>query len=412
MAAPEGDAIYANAAYVEASGGKLIEAVRHEAMSVTDEGEKHYYERRGYQRISEDNGKSWAELPEADGEKNKGAKGTYQYPPTIILDESRDILISLFCKYEYDPDEPMFGIGNLAQRTRRMYYQVSHDAGTTWTDAEQVIAEGDEFDEVNWAPGVKIGTVGGIASGQHAFLEDGTLVLGFDITHPEAPPGNNTPRDEELYETTVYGQARILEDGETLTWTFGQHIHVEFPLSVGGCGEAALISLGGDRLFNTLRCQGDVESGTYSTRFTTVSEDGGLTWTEPVPLAYEDGETVWTPASMHQFFSSSKSGKTYLLANVLPGPVHSQMPRYPLNIAEFDRERLCVIRDSVQVIQDLPEGAPEERRYTNWGSYEERGSGDLIMTLPEQPKHANFTEMTRPEEFTADCLRYRIRIEG
>jgi hypothetical protein len=32
------------------------------------------------------------------------------------------------------------------------------------------------------------------------------------------------------------------------------------------------------------------------------------------------------------------------------------------------------------------------------------------MTLPEQPKLMDFTAMTRPEQYTADCFRYRISL--
>jgi len=67
-----------------------------------------------------------------------------------------------------------------------------------------------------------------------------------------------------------------------------------------------------------------------------------------------------------------------------------------------------VRRNSLTTVQDLPPNAPRERRYSNWGCYEERGTGDIILTMPEQPKHTNFTEMRDPKEFTADCVRWRI----
>ena len=142
-----------------------------------------------------------------------------------------------------------------------------------------------------------------------------------------------------------------------------------------GCCEPGLAWLGGQRLFNTMRCQGNEAHKIYSTRYTTLSEDGGMTWSEPVPLVYDDGTTVWTPVS----------------------------------IAVFDPERLCVLRDTIRVIQDLPEGAPMTRRYTNFSMSEERGTGDLMLLMPEQPKHMGFEEMTKAEDFEADCIRFRVR---
>ena len=409
IAAPEGDAVYVTGpTYTRAAGTSLVASVRHEALSVKPDGSKSYYSRRLYRRHSEDNGRTW--IDDADGDADGSRAG--RYPGTVILDRMHDVLIMLHCTFEIDPDEAFMAIGNRSGRTRRMFHQLSRDGGSTWTDARQIIDERPEFDELHWAPGIRFGEEGGIAAGQPVFMEDGTLALGFDVSHPEPPPGNTTPRVQEHYASTIYARARLNEDASALSWRFGDEITVEFPKSSDGCCEQAATCLGGSRLFNTMRCQGDEGNGIYSTRYTTLSEDGGMTWTRPEPLKYDDGDTVWTPASVHRFFTSSKTGKTYVLANILPGPVHAQMPRYPLTIAEFDTTRLCVLRDTVQVIQDLPDGAPVQRRYTNWGDYEERGSGDLIMMMPEQPKFMDFSAMTRPEQYTADCIKIRVRFDG
>jgi len=137
-----------------------------------------------------------------------------------------------------------------------------------------------------------------------------------------------------------------------------------------------------------------------------------MTWTRPQPLRYDDGEPVWTPAAVHRFIRSEATGRTLCLANILPGPVYSQTPRYPLHVAQFDPERLCLLRDTVRVVQDLPPGSPVERRYTNWGEYEDRQSGEIVLTMPEQPKFMNFSEMKRAEDFTADCVEFRIRLNA
>lgn len=110
------------------------------------------------------------------------------------------------------------------------------------------------------------------------------------------------------------------------------------------------------------------------------------------------------------FGIGNRMSRTYVLGNFLAKPVHGQVPRYPLCIAELDTDRAVVRRATVRVIQDLPAGAPTDRRYTNWGQYEERGSRDLVLLLPEQPKHMNYEEMRRPEDFTADCIRIRVRL--
>ncbi|MEI6502785.1 MAG: hypothetical protein WCP21_17385, partial [Armatimonadota bacterium] len=83
---------------------------------------------------------------------------------------------------------------------------------------------------------------------------------------------------------------------------------------------------------------------------------------------------------------------------------YTQTPRYPLYIAEFDAKRLCLIRDSLHTIDDWREGLPRDVRFTNWGSYVDRETGEIVLTMPEEPK-------VSWADLTADCYRYRIALE-
>lgn len=401
--------VYSNPAYASIHGTSLIETVRHEALHLQPDGSRQYYERRLYRRRSDDNGRTWTETEVLHRSGPERLAGQHLFPMSTILDPHRNVLIGMYASYELDPTEPQFASGNRIGRTYRTYYQLSRDSGHTWTAPRQVIDERPGFNAQHWGPVMEFGEIGAVSDGQFVFLPDGTLVLGFSACHPRIPAGDTGGNAREGYWSVIYAQARWTADGQDLRWRFGQDIAVDFPLAGGGCCEAALAWLGGNRVFNTMRCQGDEAAGIYSTRYTTTSEDGGLTWTLPEPLRYEDGATVWTPAAVHRFVPSSRNGKTYLLTNILPGPVYHQTPRYPLTIAEFDVVRCRVLRDTVQVIQDLPPGAPVDRRYTNFGLYEERGTGDLILHLPEMPRTKNFEEML-PEDFGSDCIQFRVQL--
>ena len=406
--AEEGTAPHASVTYARAQGSEMFASVRDAAMHVKPKGDRHYYARRLYTRRSLYDGRTWVEEDELERCGPKQLEATQTMHMGLLLDPYHDLLIDLYMTHEVDLGEGMFAIGNTQQRTQRSWYRLSRDGGRSWSEAQQIIDAGDGYDADHWAPGVTFGTQGARPSGQSLFLADGTLVVGFTVMHPEKPADH--PRGGSYYITTRYAQARLTHAGDRLDWRFGDEITVAFPLSTMGCAEPALTRLEGDRLYNTMRCQGSPEHGTYAVRYSTLSEDGGMTWTAPEPLVYDDGETVWTPASVHRFFLSSKTGKTYLLANILEAPVYHQKPRYPLCLAEFDIRGVCVLRDTVEVIQDLPPGAPAERRYTNFSMHEERGNLDLILVMPEQPRDVNFTEMARPEEFTADCFAWRVRL--
>jgi hypothetical protein len=399
ISAREGMAVYAqNPSYTNVEGSDLLVSVKDEGMLVDPAVGKVYYHDRIYRRRSTDGGVSWIDEPNFSEEDPTDLTGEHRNVPMHVLDPNTNVLISFYSTYDIDPNEPMFSAGNLRQRTYRMHYQISRDGGLAWSGSQQVIDCREGHDATQWAPVLRYGERGALADMlAYTWLEDGSLVFGMTVKGASV-------------EGTIYARARWSEAGSTLDFTFGDLITVGPDFTGRRCCEPAVTCLGGERLFNAMRCQGDEASGIHSTRQCTISEDGGMTWSNPEPLRYDDGDPVWNPASFSQFVKSTKTGKTYWLANILPGPVYGQTPRYPLTIAEFDTEACCILKDTVRVILDLPEGAPDERRYTNWGLYEERGTGDLIMTLPEQPKFMNYTDMTKAEEFTADCVKVRIKI--
>lgn len=409
LKAESGDSIYAGAAYSRRDNFELLENIRHEALFFAAGGQRHYYSRRLRQRRSPDNGQTWAVIADSVFDQADMRKaGDHRFPAGNFLLPGPDIFVELGLVYSYRPEEPQFGLGNTIGRTYRTLYRFTGDGGTTWSDWRQAIDHRPAYDANNWAPGVAFGIQGGVGDGQAVLVDDSSVLMGFTIHESTIPQGDKTLRSREIYSTVRYARARWRSQSRELEWTFGDPVLVPYPDAAGGACEPALARLVDGRWFNTMRCQGDEASRIYSRRMTTISTDGGMTWSKPVPLAYEDGSTVWTPASFHRFFVHSRTGKTFLLANILPGPVFAQTPRYPLCIAEFDAARGVVLKRTVSVIQDRPPGAPADRRYTNFGCREDRRTGELVLTLPEHPLHKNYDAMTEPGDYTGDCIIFRI----
>jgi hypothetical protein len=413
LRAPEGIALYAqNPSYVSARGEELVESVKHEALHFDGQGRKVYYHPRLFRRFSSDHGRTWTAGPDQSTERpGEQLAGRRRNVSLHGLDMRRDALVSLYCTYDVDPAQEMFAVGNLRKRTYRPWYELSFDGARTWTPSRPVVDERPGYDETHWGPGLIVGHCGASTDlSAPVWLGDGSILFGLTLTHAPLPGDDVRAPGRPGRMGVCYLRGRWNAAGTDLTWRLGAPVVLDPAQSPAGCCEPAPAALGGERLFNVMRCQGDEARGVPSTRYATYSTDGGDSWSTPTPLAYEDGQTVWSPASLSSFFRSSRTGRWYWLANILPGPVYHQMPRYPLCLAEFDPERRCLLRNSIQVIQDRPADMPEQVRYTNWGFYEERGTGDLILTLPEQPKRMDFTAMTRPEDYTADCLRYRVRL--
>lgn len=409
LKAPAGDSIYSGAVYAGNKGLTLFEKIRHESLYISDSGNRHYYSRRLAQRLSEDNGKTWRTLEEFVEPSAILKPGTHRMPLGMVLLPGPNVLISIETAYTFKPDEAMFGIGNARSRTLRTFYRISRDQGKTWSSACQVIDHRPGHDENHWMPGVTCGIQGGVGDGQAELIDDNTFLMGFAVYCPEAPKEDRSERAKEIYTTVTYAQARWNDQKKTLEWTFGETIAVPFPQAAGGCCEPALAKLSGGRWLNTMRCQGDKALNIHSRRMATISSDNGMTWSKPVPLKHDDDSVAWTPASFHRFFVSERTGKTYLIANFLPGPVHAQTPRYPLAIAEFDIDRAVVLKKTLTMIQDLPPGAPVDRRYTNFGNYQDRETGELVLTLPEHPMTKNYDQLSEPADYTGDCLIYRIK---
>lgn len=412
LAAPPGLAAYAqNPSYTSAARATLVESVKFEALQINAQGMKTYYQPRIFRRYSQDNGRTWAATSDQSTEHPSSLAGRRRTVSLHGLDVGHDALVSIYCTYEVDPSQDMFAVGNRRKRTYRPWYELSFNGGKSWTIAKPVVDERSGYDETHWGPDLIHGHSGAQSdlSGP-VWLGDGSVVVGLTLTNSPLPGDRADTPGRRGRMGVAYMRGRWNSDGTDMTWRIGAPVLLTAEQSPAGCCEPAPAVLGGQRLFNVMRCQGDESRGIHSTRYATYSTDGGQTWSTPEPLRYDDGQPVWTPASLSAFFHSSRSGRWFWLANILPGPVHGQTPRYPLSVAEFDPARCCIIRSSVRVIQDRPPGLPNEVRYTNWGCYEDRVTGEMVLTLPEQPKLMDFSDMTCPEDFTADCMRYRVRL--
>ncbi len=282
----------------------------------------------------------------------------------------------------------------------RFYYQVSEDEGLTWDDPRQIVHSGGGCDARRWMPDFDPQQHAAQFDQPHPVtLDDGTLVFGFTM---------KTPR----YRTRFF-RGRWNPAAKAMDWEASRPIDVPSEVSGSGPCEPDLLPLGGQRLLATMRTQGIPAKKVPTTRQAALSEDGGRTWSRPEPLKYDDGTPVWVPAAISVFERDPASDRVFWFANIQPEPVYGQIPRYPLTIAELDTKRLCILKDSVTVIQDLPPGAPRAgdpkkgelgRRYSNFGHYVDRQTGEFVLLVAEEPR-------VTWDDYWSDTIRFRVKVK-
>ena len=195
--------------------------------------------------------------------------------------------------------------------------------------------------------------------------------------------------------------------GGDLRWSLSTCITVPEYMSYG-LTEPAVAEMNGDRLMVVMRSICGPRQALPSVKFFAISEDGGATWSEPVPLTHPDCSYVYSPGSYLNFFRSDKNDRVYLITNILPGPTRSGIPRYPLNIVEVDRDFLWALPWTATVIQEREPRHSKLVCFSNWSVYEDRESGNPVIFMTEDRAD---TILPDPRRQTPDkrCLPLRNR---
>ncbi len=174
----------------------------------------------------------------------------------------------------------------------------------------------------------------GAGSAQRFDLPNGDVLLPLYFkSYEEASKPSGTWR----YFAAV---ARCRFDGETLSYV--EHGSELTCPEVRGCCEPSMTRFG-DRFYMTIR---------NDTRGYVTSGPDGLTYDEPRPWTFDDGEELGSYNTQQHWVTHSE--KLYLVYTRRGlNNDHVFRHRAPLVMAEVDPERLCVLRDTEQVV--IPE---------------------------------------------------------
>lgn len=179
-----------------------------------------------------------------------------------------------------------------------------------------------------------------------------------------------------------------------------------------GVCEPAILPLKGGRMVVVFRGSNmiskgwntRIQKGTPAHKWYTFSDDGGQTFTRPVPWHYDTGEVFYSPATISHFLRSTKNGNAYWFGNITGPEAYGNHPRYPLVMAQVDEETGFLIKSTYTVIDDRdPQTESEKMQLSNFVLLENRETQAIELYVTKLGAH--------PEDFwRSDAYRYFIEI--
>ena len=380
--------------YTESTGDRLMSV--HSLTSRSDTVDA------AFVRFSGDGGRTWGEstpwamkFDHERGTERRHPRGGYVDLPTGRY-------LSVWTEGVLPTDDPIEGMRNWT-----LHYSVSADGGRSQLVDEQIVHEGDAYDETHHLPGVTVGRncvmIGDL--GQRPLTRaDGVLLIPVQSS-PVGPDGDYAnPGAGLTYTDCLLLMGRWQEDGR-LSWTCSERIVGDPRRTTRGMIEPTIAQLSDGTILMVMRGSNDADHSMPGHRWVSRSADGGHTWTAPAPWTYDDGVAFHSPSSCSQLIPCD-DGRLLWMGNICADNPAGNRPRYPIVLGEVDLETGNLRRATVTVIDDRQPGEHERLTLSNFYVRQERGSGDLLLHLPRFFARGDDGD----ERFTADLQLYRIAL--
>ena len=373
------------------------------------------------QRYSFDNRRTWSpwqpifkEAPEQNGFVLSG--GTSQDGSGPFDPASGMLIKKVFQRIlQGDPEEALSVVWSGDRRfCDHGFYQLSSDNGEHWDDGHLMKYEdGPDFDPENWGNPDYFRTnemyIGGLtvhSKGNVVFAA--TVPVPFRDAEDEKVPVifPNTYRegcvagamcfvgkwDPEIKDYSWQTSNRIFLPRKISTRGL-----VELDLSELKDGRLLLIMRGSNYGMDSLECPGR--------KWYSISENGGLTWSEIQDLRYDTGEQFYSPATFARTIRSTVTGKLYCFLNISTTPPVGNGPRYPLQVVEIDEDKVCLKKETVTIIDDFnPELDSKHLQVSNFGLLEDRENQTVELYMARLGSRGGGAKI-----WDSDTYRYIIR---
>lgn len=171
--------------------------------------------------------------------------------------------------------------------------------------------------------------------------------------------------------------------------TFSRPVVISDLKSSRGVNEPMTAELNGGRLLVVFRGSNvrsenwntRIEPGTPGHKWYCYSDDGGKTFTDPVPWHFDNGEVIYSSATISFFLRAAKNGKLYWFGNITDHNVDGNWPRYPLQVVEVDEQYGTAKRETLTLIDTRREGESKFVQLSNFALLDDRETGDIELYL-------------------------------
>lgn len=138
-------------------------------------------------------------------------------------------------------------------------------------------------------------------------------------------------------------------------------------------------------------------------KFYCLSDDGGKTFSPPMPWHFDSREVVYSPATYALMFRSEANGRLYWVGNITdPTKTSSNFPRWPLQIVEVDEAWGVAKKDTLTVIDTRREGETEQVQLSNFGLLQDRETGAVEIYLTKYGQY--------PDRDVRDCEVWKYTV--
>jgi len=147
-----------------------------------------------------------------------------------------------------------------------------------------------------------------------------------------------------------------------------------------------------------------IEPGTPGFKWYTYSDDGGKTFTDPVPWHFDDGEVIYSSASISRFIRDERNDRLYWIGNITDHKINGMNPRWPLCIVEVDDIYGLAKKETFTVIDTKRDGESDRVQLSNFGLLQDRETGKLEIRL------AKLCQFNGQPGFKSESWLYKITL--